>query len=132
MRIAADTNVLVRVFVADDERQAECATEALAAADLVAVSLQSLCEFCWVLARGYGVARSDIAAAIRKLLDTENVAVDRSAVEAGLAILEGGGDFADGIVAHEGRRLGGAVFVSFDRKAVALVAAQGQAAELLS
>ena len=42
-----------------------------------------------------------------------------------------GGDFADGIIAFDGRRLGGTVFVSFDRRAVALVERNGGEALLL-
>jgi len=53
-------------------------------------------------------------------------------VEAGLAVLDAGGDFADGIMAHEGKWLGGETFVSFDRNAVSLLTKQGNAARLLS
>jgi len=42
--------------------------------------------------------------------------MNRPAVEAGLAMLEAGGDFADGIMAYEGRWLGGETFVSFNKK----------------
>lgn len=42
-----------------------------------------------------------------------------------------GGDFADGVIAFEGRRLGGEIFASFDRKAVELVASAGGSAKLL-
>ncbi|MGN6767599.1 MAG: type II toxin-antitoxin system VapC family toxin, partial [Rhizobiaceae bacterium] len=96
MKITADTNVLLRAYVADDEEQAAVAVDLLARADIVAVSLQALCEFAWVLGRQYQTARKDIAAAIRALLNTANVVVNRPAVEAGLAVLEAGGDFADG------------------------------------
>jgi hypothetical protein len=34
-----------------------------------------------------------------------NVIVNRPAVEAGLALLEAGGDFADGVIVYEGSRL---------------------------
>lgn len=65
---------------------------------------------------------ADIAAAIRALLDTANLVVNRPAAEAGLAMLEAGGDFADGVIAHKGQWLGGSeTFVSFDRQAVALL-----------
>jgi predicted nucleic-acid-binding protein len=57
--------------------------------------------------------------------------MNRPAVEAGLSILELGGDFADGVIAYEGSWLGGETFVSFDKKAVALLATQGQSARLL-
>ena len=51
-------------------------------------------------------------------------------VEAGLAMLDAGGDFADGVIAYEGRWLGAETFVSFDRKAVEMLAAQGVPARL--
>lgn len=46
-------------------------------------------------------------------------------------MLAAGGDFADGVIAFEGRRLGGEVFASFDCEAVELVAAQGGDTRLL-
>jgi hypothetical protein len=48
-----------------------------------------------------------------------------------LAMLEAGGDFADGAIAYEGRWLGADTFVSFDARAVELLKAQGQTARLL-
>jgi predicted nucleic-acid-binding protein len=60
------------------------------------------------------------------------VVANRPAVEAGLAVLKAGGDFADGLIAYEGNWLGGDTFVSFNRKAVSLIAKQGQQARLLS
>jgi hypothetical protein len=53
--------------------------------------------------------------AIEALLNTGNVAVNRSAIELGLTILNAGGDFADGRVAYEGHWLGGDTFVPFDK-----------------
>jgi predicted nucleic-acid-binding protein len=129
--ITADTNVLVRAVVADDPGQAAAAIEALRQAEAIAVPLPVLCELVWVLRRAYGFQVAEISGAIRALLDAEGVRVDRSAVEAGLALLEAGGDFADGVIAHEGQWLGGEVFVSFDRQAVALLQAQGVAAQRL-
>jgi predicted nucleic-acid-binding protein len=132
MKITADTNVLVRAAVMDDPGQSVLAAEALLEAEAVAVTLPSLCEFVWVLMRGYGRSATEVAAAIRKLITGTIVLVDRPAVEAGLAILDKGGDFADGIIAFEGRRLGGRVFTSFDKEAVALVEATGGETRLLS
>lgn len=131
MKLAVDTNVLIRAAVSDDAAQARIAAKTLMDAELIAIALPCLCEFVWVLLKVYGFAPSDAAAAIRALLATGNVEVNRPAVEAGLAVLEAGGDFADGVIAYEGRWLGADTFVSFDKKAVALLAAQGQAARLL-
>ena len=132
MKITADTNVLLRTLLPDDEGQRGAAIDALKSADLVAISIHSLCELAWVLAQSYGTARSDIAATIRKLVETENVVTNRLAVTAGLNVLDAGGDFADGVIAHEGHGLGGETFVSFDRKAVKLLAASGRATHLLT
>lgn len=131
MKVAVDTNVLVRAVVRDDARQAKIAAKLLLDADVVAVALPCLCEFVWVLARVYGFATTDIARAIRALLDAPGTETNRPAVEAGLAMLEAGGDFADGVIAFEGQWLGGEVFASFDRQAITLLAAQGQPTRLL-
>ena len=131
MRIAPDTNLLVRALTRDDPRQAELAEAALASAEVVAFSPVALCELGWVLSRSYKVSAADIAEGIRRLTGGDNVAVDRRSLEAGLAFLDRGGDFADGVIAHQGYELGGEVFVSFDRKAVGVVEKVGKAALLL-
>ncbi len=132
MKITVDANVLVRAVMHDDPRQGRAADKALKQATLIAVSLPCLCEFAWVLRRVYGLADPAIAIAIRALLDAANVVTNRPAVEAGLVILEAGGDFADGVMAYEGAWMGADTFVSFDKQAVALLSKQGQAARLLS
>lgn len=131
MNITADTNVLVRALVGDDPAQSAEASLVLREATTIAVPLPVLCELVWVLKRVYGFAVADIGAAIRSLLAAGTVRMDRTAVEAGLALLEAGGDFADGVIAHQGQWLGGEVFVSFDRQAVALLRDQGLATQLL-
>lgn len=132
MKITVDTNVLVRSVVHDDPRQGRAADKVLKQASLIAVSLPCLCEFVWVLRRVYGLHDTAIATAIRALIDAANVVTNRPAVDAGLVVLEAGGDFADGVMAYEGAWLGADTFVSFDRQAVALLSKQGQAARLLS
>ncbi|MGH7102103.1 MAG: type II toxin-antitoxin system VapC family toxin [Acetobacteraceae bacterium] len=131
MKVTVDTNVLVRAVVHDDEGQAEAAATLLREADVVAVPVTCLCEFIWVLRRVYGFRQPDISAALGALLDAGNVAVDRPAVDAGMAVFDAGGDFADGVIAYEGRWLGGDTFASFDRNAVSLLAKHGLEARLL-
>ncbi len=128
MKITPDTNLFVRLFVDDDVTQRRLAEQALENAELVAITMPALCELAWVLTRSYRVRSADVASAIRSLIDVANVVVDRPAVEAGLAILDRGGDFADGVIAHKGYELGGEVFVSFDKKAVSLVEDVGEPA----
>jgi predicted nucleic-acid-binding protein len=46
--------------------------------------------------------------------------------------MDAGGDFADGVIAYEGRCFGGETFVSFDKKAVSAIIKQGHQARLLA
>ncbi|MFV3126840.1 type II toxin-antitoxin system VapC family toxin [Niveispirillum sp. KHB5.9] len=128
MRITADTNVLVRAAAMDDPVQSETAIRLLSESELVVVTLPALCEFVWVLTSVYKQPATDIAPIIRRLLMADKVQTDRAAVEAGLAFLEAGGDFSDGVIAHVGATAGGEVFASFDKRAVKLVNRSGHQA----
>lgn len=132
MKVAVDTNILVRVLLQDEPGQNEAAARTLQEASLIAISLPCLCEFVWLLRRGAKLSRAEIAEAIRTLIAAPNVVVDRGAVDAGLAMLDAGGDFADGVLAHQGRSMGGETFVTFDRRAIAKLNAQGIPARLPS
>jgi predicted nucleic-acid-binding protein len=132
MKIVPDTNVLVRAIAEDDERQSKLAQAELAAAELIVLPLPMLCELVWVLTKGYRIPSAEIAVAIRRLIDGTNVAVNRPAVEAGLVHLDAGGDFADGVIAYEGRWLGAEIFVSFDRQAAKLMTERGESVRLLT
>ena len=127
MKATVDTNILIRAAVGDDRQQAEAAAATLKNADLIAVTLPCLCEYVWVLRRVYRFGDADIAASVETLLEAANVVAERPAVAAGLDILKAGGDFADGVIAYQGRWLGGDTFVSFDKAALALTARQGWA-----
>jgi len=131
VKISVDTNVLVRAVLQDDAKQGRAAGKLLKEASLIAVSLPCLCELVWILRRGAKLSKEDVTVTLRDLLAADKVVMNRPAVEAGLAILEAGGDFADGVMAYEGNWLGGETFVSFDKQAVELVKQQGQAAKLL-
>ena len=78
----------------------------------------------------HNFGQQDIYAALEALLSASNVEVNRPAADAGLSILNEGGAFADGLIAYEGNWLGGETFVSFDKRAVSLIAKQGQQAKL--
>jgi len=125
MKITADTNVLVRAVTEDHAHQSRAAQMALKKADVVALAIPALCELVWVLSQGYKIPSGEVAEAIRRLINGANVAVNRPAAEAGLALLDAGVDFADGVIAYEGSWLGADTFVSFDKKAVKLMEAQG-------
>jgi predicted nucleic-acid-binding protein len=128
VKIVADTNLLVRALTEDDPKQSRAAQNELRNAEIVAIGNAALCELVWVLSRVYRISNQDTAKAIRALLGSANVVVDSAAADAGLSALDDGGDFADGIIAFEGRQLGGETFVSFDKKANKRLEAQGMAA----
>lgn len=127
VRITSDTNILVRAAVLDDPVQGALAQREITDAELVAVTLPALCEFCWVLGSSYSLSKPEIAGSIRTLIEAENVMVDDLAVEAGLAQLDAGGDFADGVIAYSGRSMGAETLVTFDRRAEAILRARGEA-----
>jgi predicted nucleic-acid-binding protein len=131
MKVAVDTNVMVRAVVRDDRAQAEIAARLLRNSSILVVALSVLCELVWVLRRVYGFKAAEVADTIRSLTSADNVEMNRAAVEAGLAMLDAGGDFADGVIAYEGRWLGAETFVSFDKKAVEMLKANGIAARTL-
>jgi predicted nucleic acid-binding protein len=131
LKVTADTNILIRAVIADEADQARRATELLAQAELVAMPIAALCEFVWVARRTYRRPAHEVADVIRVWLASPTVRLERAAVEAGLAMLDAGGDFTDGVIAFTGRQLGGTVFASFDRHATELVAAAGGETHLL-
>ncbi len=132
MKITADTNLLLKAILRDDSRQTQLATQALRQAELVAVSTSVLCEFVWALNSGLKKPKAQIVEAIERLMLSPKIIVNRPAVEAGLNLLQVGGDFADGAIAYEGKWLGAEQFVSFDSKAVSILQSQGIPARLLS
>jgi predicted nucleic-acid-binding protein len=132
LKITADTNLLVRAIVGDDKKQAVLAQAELANAETIAIPIAVLCELAWVLSQRYKISQRMIANAIRALINGPTVVTANRAAEAGLAMLDAGGDFADGVIAYEGSWLGADCFVSFDQKAVKLLETQKVPARLIS
>jgi predicted nucleic-acid-binding protein len=115
VRIAIDTNVLVRFLTEDDERQTELATAAIEAADSVVVSTTVLCETVWVLSRAFKLPRREITEVLSAFIASERVEVNRLEAEAGLRYLSLGGDFADGVIRLHAERSRVDRLVTFDR-----------------
>ncbi|HRD95367.1 MAG TPA: type II toxin-antitoxin system VapC family toxin [Rubrivivax sp.] len=124
MKVTLDTNVLVRLATQDDAARAAQALQVLQNATLIAVPTPALCELVWVLLRGYRYTSAQVAQAVRTLIQVRHVVCHTPTVLAGLAVLEAGGDFADGAIAYEGELLGGPEFVTFDQQAARLLKAQ--------
>jgi len=125
VRVAADTNVVVRYLTGDDASQSRAAKAALEAADAIYLDIVVLCETVWVLRRAFRLSPGEICAALTDLLDSEKIEVDRRAADAGLAMLEAGGDFADGVILHEAASARFDALITFDRRLARLAADKG-------
>ncbi len=114
---AADTNVLVRVIVRDDQEQAFAAAEFIAPGAWV--SHLVLAETIWVLASVYELKREQIGAAVEMLLDhRELVLQEPEVVTAALDRFRATGavGFTDCLVLEIARKAGHLPLGSFDRQ----------------
>lgn len=121
MRIAVDTNVLVRYLTWDDQGQAIEAADAIEGADEIVAPTIVLCELVWVLKRAYRYTVLEIIDILRRLVAIRAVEIERPAAEAGIAMLARGGDFADGVVRYEADRAKCDRLVTFDQGFARLV-----------
>jgi predicted nucleic-acid-binding protein len=96
--IAVDTNVLVRLIVADDPVQGAQAAALFAKAPKVFVAKTVLLETAWVLQSGYGFGREQVADALRRLAGLANVVIeDPGQLAFALALTGRGIDIADAL-----------------------------------
>jgi predicted nucleic-acid-binding protein len=115
LSLALDTNVVVRYLTWDDAAQAEAAAAVIESGETITISIVVLSEVAWVLKRTHRYSANEIANAFREVMTSRNVEVDRLLVEAGLQMLENGGDFADGVIEAEAVRSKSRQIVTFDR-----------------
>ena len=114
--IAIDTNVLVRLLVADDPAQALRARKLVERNDVV-VAATVLLEAEWVLRSAYRFDRAQIEAAFRRFLGLPRVAPDSPSVVAqALDAYRAGLDFADAL--HLASTPDADAFFTFDRRLV--------------
>jgi predicted nucleic-acid-binding protein len=119
--IAFDTNLVVRLLVADDREQLERVVESIAAAERSAEEILLtaivLCEVAWVLGSVYRAPRKKIVEVFRELLAGGQFAIEsRREVDAAFARFERGrGDFADYLIAESARTEGARTTFTLDR-----------------
>jgi predicted nucleic-acid-binding protein len=77
---AADSNVLLRLLVRDDEAQYLAAHAFLRTEGRVFVAHVVLVEVVWALSSTYGYPKARIAAAVERVLDLEAVAIQDPAI----------------------------------------------------
>ena len=131
MIVIADTNIIIRLLVRDDESQFKAVSDLFRNAEEIIIPTTVYCEVAWVLSASYRIRKVKLLETLRKLLASKKISVREDEIEAGLSMMEEGGDFADGVIAAEGDLLGGTEFVSFDQQAVKLLKAQKRKVRLL-
>lgn len=128
--IGIDTNVLLRLLVRDHDAQARAAerfiTTHCTSEDPGYVSRVVIVEIVWALKVIYDYGRSQIAAAIRGLLDVSELEIESAdEVHAAVADFEtSAAGFADCLLARTNAAAGCEHTVTLDRKAAKLVGFQ--------
>ena len=124
--IGIDTNLLLRLIVGDEPKQAVMAREFLrgrcSADEPGYVCHIVLVELVWTLARAYGYPREKIAAAIEQILETAQLDVESSG-DVAAAVKDyrrGAADFADCLLVRVNAATGCTHTVTFDRRAAKL------------
>lgn len=120
-----DTNVLLRLLLADDPRQAARAREWLRAqphAEKFLINRIVLCELVWTLRRGYRFDREQIAEVIDRLLKSDAVVIEEydSVAFALYLYRTSSADFSDCLLGVTNGFLGCTRTATFDRRAAEL------------
>jgi predicted nucleic-acid-binding protein len=120
--IGVDTNVIVRLLVGDDVKQADAATRYLKAHsssdEPALLSDIVLVETAWVLEDLYGYSRAQIAEAMEGLLATAQLKVGNAGVNVALERYRSStADFADCLIGVNNVAAGCEYTATFDRKA---------------
>ena len=115
---AADTNVLVRLLVADHPAQLRAAQRCIAERGPLYVSQVALVETIWVLAYTYRLARRDLRAVVEQILAGADFVLERPA-EVATALVShrsSRADFADCVLLANAQAAGMLPVATFDRR----------------
>lgn len=117
--ISADTNVLVRAFLGDDEIQSPKAQKFIETAsrkNKLFISSYSLLEFVWVL-KIKKFTREEIYDAVINLIDARGITIGQREVvlDAAEKYIKGRADFGDYMIIAEGEKRGSHEFKTFDK-----------------
>ena len=118
MAAAADTNVLLRLLLGDDDEQARAARAFQRIHAPLFVSHVVLAEASWVLTSGYGFTREKLRAVLEMLMDTDGIALQEpEVVQAALESFRSSrADFSDCLILAVARSAAMAPLATFDQK----------------
>lgn len=114
--LAVDTNVIVRLILRDNERQAAAAEQAVARGAWL--SVLGLAETAWVLSSVYQFSPQQLIQALEMLLENEQLTIEHAAaVERALVLYrtQPRVRFADRLMVELARQAGRLPLVTFDR-----------------
>lgn len=120
--IGVDTNVLVRIFAADEAKQRKAAQDFMrqrTAEDPAFVSAVVVAEVTWVLDRTYGFGVSSIRDALEWLFESTNIVVEKHTLVRAAVNLAADrkADISNSIIAAVAADAGALRTVTFDRPA---------------
>ncbi|MBV8633200.1 MAG: type II toxin-antitoxin system VapC family toxin [Burkholderiaceae bacterium] len=120
--IGLDTNVIVRYFAQDHEKQsarASAVIDSLTSEEPGFISTVTLVEMVWVMQGAYKASKAEIAQILLKLLQTREIIVQDAdiALQALSRFTESKAGFADCLIERIGHRHGCAATVTFDADA---------------
>jgi predicted nucleic-acid-binding protein len=124
--IGIDSNILVRLIVADEPKQVAIARDFIrdhcTPDDPGYISIVVLAEVVWILGRGYQYSRVEIADTIERVMETAQLQVE-SSTDVALALADyrrGPAGFTDCLIGYVNRTAECTHTVTFDRKAAKL------------
>jgi len=124
--IGLDTNILVRYLAQDDPTQSAIATDIMESRITEEnpgfISVVAMVETVWVLDRAYGLASSEIAAALERILQADTLVVEseQEVFQATMALKEKRGSFADALIGALDAKAGCTRTLTFDKSALGL------------
>ena len=115
--INIDTNILVRIYLADDEKQYEAAKSIFASNKTFFISSYTLLEFVWVL-RTKKYSRLEIYNAVIELVALNNIVVGKKdlIINSLVRYKKGKADFSDYMILEDGLDCGATELKTFDKK----------------
>lgn len=124
--IGLDTNLLVRYIMQDDPVQSPKAVRIIerrfTEQNPAFISVVAVLETAWVLESVYGLSNQQVAQAIERMLQIENMTVqnEHEVSAAAYALKTGQGSFDDALIGALGLWAGCTSTLTFDRKAARL------------
>lgn len=119
--IGLDTNILVRVFAADDQRQAESTIRLLDSSERSSLYVNAvvLVEFAWTMRRAYKWDDEWVRIALNRILDHPAIIIQhRDCVREAISnSSEVSGGFADRLIGALNRDAGCETTLTFDKDA---------------